>query len=57
MQIDRIEFRKQKPVPSNVIAKETDESPLINVKTANGARRPILNQRSTFSIRSKTFFN
>jgi hypothetical protein len=31
-----------KPVPSNVIASETEERPLIKTSTANGVRRPIL---------------
>jgi hypothetical protein len=45
-----------KPVPSNVIANETDERPLINVSTANGARRPILKMISqSFSIPSFTY--
>ncbi len=32
------------PVPSNVIAKETEERPLIRISTANGERRPILHK-------------
>lgn len=39
---------KRIPVPSKVMARETDDSPLINVRTASGARRPILHERRTF---------
>ena len=34
------------PVPSSVIANETDERPLIKMSTATGARRPILQKSS-----------
>ncbi len=36
------------PVPSNVIAKEIDEIPLIKINTANGDRRPILENSTLF---------
>jgi hypothetical protein len=38
------------PVPSNVIAKEIDERPLIKISTANGDRRPILENNILFSL-------
>ena len=37
--------RYDKPVPNNVIANEIEERPLIKIRTANGARRPILFNR------------
>jgi hypothetical protein len=34
------------PIPSNVTANETEERPLIKVSTANGGRRPTLQNKS-----------
>ena len=36
------------PVPRNVIARETEERPLIHVNTANEGRRPNLSEKFFF---------